>query len=182
VRAWLARAGADEIVAVARELGLKVVVRAFSRISREDLAKLCHGLAPTDSVRLVSGVVELNESLKEPDLRETQRLHLTLLRAAGISKELFRDAGFAFIGAALLAQLEEAARKLLALRLPEPLGRRLLDLSTGAALPPEEARSKFAAELPVWLGELAARGIAPSFGAAEDSAPSGEQGEGGAAA
>jgi hypothetical protein len=158
--------GAEEIEAVAREVGLKVVVRAFSRISREDLAKLCAGLASNDSVRLVSGVVELNRTLDPDALRETQRVHLKILKAAGISREMFHDAGLAFLGAGLLAQESERTRLAVAYRLPEPLGRRLLDLSAPGAVPDAETCAKYAEELPGWLGEIAASGVARSWAAA----------------
>lgn len=156
-------AGPDEIEAVAKELGLKVVVRAFSRIGREDLAKLCAGLASNDSVRLVSGVVELNKSLDAEALRDTQRVHLKILKAAGISRELFFDAGLAFLGAGLLSREGEPTRLGLAYRLPEPLGRRLLELSAPGAIPEQETCEKYAEELPAWLQEIAATGVAKSF-------------------
>lgn len=160
---WLFKASGEEIVAVARELGLRVVVRAFSRIGRDDLAKLCQGLPAGDSVRLVSGVVEANETLKPEELREAQRVYLKILKAAGISRELFNDAGLAFLGAGLLAREGERTRAAIAVRLPAALGRRLLDLSAPGAVPEKETCDRYAQDLPKWLAELKAKDIAKSY-------------------
>jgi hypothetical protein len=159
---WLAAATADEIAAVARELGLKVVARAFSRISRDDLAKLCHGISAGDSVRLVSAVVELNEQMKPEDLRAAQGSYLKIMKGAGITKELFGDAGLGLIGA-LFGDEDDRARTAIAYRLPEPLGRRILELSARGAIPDENTRKKYGEDFPGWMDELSAKSIAKSW-------------------
>src|SRR5207249_221791 len=164
--AWLARAGADEIELVAREIGIRAVARAFSGISREDLLKLCHGLPANDSVRLVSAVVELRDQTKPEDLRVLQRQHLKLLKAGGVSPELFADTGLAMLAEAIMARLGERARAAIAWRLPEPLGRRLFELSAPGAVLDEATRAAFAAELPGWMAELAKKGAAERYGGA----------------
>jgi hypothetical protein len=162
---WLVAAPASEIEIVAREVGIRAVARAFSGISREDLGKLCQGLPPNDSVRVVSAVVELRDAYaqKTEELRKLQKLHLKLIRAGGISPELFSDSGLAFIAQALLVKLPERARYALAYRFPELLGRRLLDLSAPGASLDDATREAFAAELPAWLGELKTKGVAAHY-------------------
>jgi hypothetical protein len=164
--AWLLRAPPEEIEVVAREVGIRAVARAFCGISKEDLAKLCHGLPPGDSVRLVSAVVELRDAQKPEDLRNLQRSHLKLLKAGGVSPQLFADAGLGMVAETLIARLADRPRHQLAQRLPEPLGRRLLDLSApGAPHVDDATRDEFAREVPAWLKELAEKGIAATFGA-----------------
>jgi hypothetical protein len=160
---WVCKAEAGEIELVARECGLRSVARAFCRISRDDLAKLCHGLRTKDSVRLVGAVVELNEKLDAEKLTKLQATHLRLLRAAGVSPSLFEDTGLAFLGAAAVSRLDETTRSTLCYRLPEELGRRLLEVSAPGALPEESAIGAFQGELREWLTELAQKGIARSF-------------------
>jgi len=160
---WLAGAAPEEIESAAREIGLRAVARAFCGISKEDLAKLCHGLPPADSVRLVSAVVELRDRLTPDDLRAEQKLHLKLLRAGGVSPALFADAGLSLLIGATVAGLPERARWGLALRLPDTLGRRVIDLSAPGALLDEAARAGHAKELPGWLSELQAKGVAPTY-------------------
>jgi len=155
---WLQAVGQAELCAVAREIGLRVVSRAFCRIGREDLARLCQGLPPQDSVRLVSSILELNESLQPTELAETQATHLRLLRASGISQALFDDIGLAFLAAGGVSQLPTGARYALAYRFPDELGRRFLDLSAEGALPEATAVETYRKELGTWLEELREKG------------------------
>ncbi len=160
---WLFTAPKEEIELCGREIGIRAVSRAFSGISKEDLSKLCQGLPPSDSVRLVSAVVELREAMKPEELRPLQRVHLKLLKSGGVSPELFADAGLAMLAEALLSKLNDRGRHAIAWRLPEPLGRRLLDLSAPGAAQDEASRQKYLEELPVWMGELEKKGMAVSY-------------------
>ncbi|MFC1705328.1 hypothetical protein ACFL59_00720 [Planctomycetota bacterium] len=156
---WIMTASPREVVHVGRECGLRAVARAFARIAREDLAKLCHGLAAHDSVRLVGQVVELNEELNAEQLRATQATHLRLLKSAGISPELFEDTGLAFLGAAAVSRLPEGTRVELCYKLPEHIGTRLLELSAQGALPEESAIEVYQKELREWLAEWKEKGL-----------------------
>lgn len=160
---WLSHAPPEEIEAAAREVGLRAVARAFCGISKEDLAKLCHGLPPADSVRLVSAVVELRDKLTGEQLRAEQKLHLKLLRAGGVSPALFADAGLSLLIGATMSGLSERARWGVALRLPDALGRRVIDLSAPGALLDDETRAGHAKELPGWLEELRGKNVAPGY-------------------
>ncbi len=160
---WLLAAPACAIMAAARELGLRVVARAFCRIGRAELAKLCHGLPAQDSVRLVGAVVELTERCDVEERKQLQYTHLKLLRAAGVSRRLFEDTGIAFIAAALVTQLEPVARRLLLYRLPEHLGRRLGELASEDMLPKATFVDVYREEAGPWLAELAQKGVIEGY-------------------
>ena len=104
-------------------------------------------------------VVELNERMEPAELRKVQGTHLRLMQSSGISQALFDDTGLAFIAAAAVTELDPSARTQLAYRLPEHLGRRLLDLSTAGALPEESAIKVYRQELATWLAELREQGV-----------------------
>jgi hypothetical protein len=138
--AWLFTTTGAALLKVAHECGLQVVARAFSRIARQELARLCQGLRPQDSVRLVSTIVSLVESHQDPQaLRRLQATYLLLLKTTGISHDLLDRAGLAFLGAALVSRLDDPARRTLCFKLPIDIGRRLLDVSAEGALPPASA-------------------------------------------
>ncbi|RME73153.1 MAG: hypothetical protein D6776_07545, partial [Planctomycetota bacterium] len=156
---WLLGAEPDAIMVAAHELGLRVVARAFCRIAREELAKLCHGLPPRDSVRLVAAVVELNERCDVDERRQLQYTHLKLMRRAGVSQRLFEDTGLAFLAVAVLAQLEPVTAARFVYRLPEQLGRRLRALASPELMPDPPFVAVYREELRPWLAELAQRGL-----------------------
>jgi hypothetical protein len=160
---WLLAAGADAIIRAARELGLRVVARGFCRIAREELAKLCHGLPPQDSVRLVGAVVELNETCDEKERKQLQYTHLKLMRKAGVSPQLFEDTGIAFLAAALVSRLDDVQLGELCYRLPEQLGRRLRDLAAADVLPDERFMEVYREEVGPWLAALAEKGIVTGY-------------------
>jgi len=169
-----------QLIVLAKELGLRVVALALSAISREELAKLCHGLPPNDSVRLVAAIVELQGGgeVGTEEMRAAQKRYLKLLRASGITRELFLDAGLSYMAIVLAGSLGAEGCRSLAYRFPEAIGRKLLGAAESLATTFDEEAVEDAKErLLGWRDEIIRKGLVPGLMPSRKSGEDGGDGD-----